>query len=163
MAGNFCAERVSIYKLTCESSCCELTTSGSFHTCLTYPDYKAIKLHRVMLELVLLRTVIQRCLSWLFPCIHQCVPCPLGSHPPQSKAVVVLTWLNVFHTWTWGLRLFWGSPGSSLASLARYYLGFSTSISPSPPAPPLSLCAPLRLYIVQLLSRNLTDKPYKDV
>lgn len=131
MVGNFCAERVCIYKLTCESSCCELTTSGCFHTCLTYPDCKVIKLHRVMLELVLLRTVIQRCLSWLFPCIHQCVPCPLGSHPPQSKAVVVLTWLDAFHTWTWGLRLFWGSPGKPGKVFGLLHLHISLSPCPA--------------------------------
>lgn len=91
---------------------------------------------RVMLELYLLRTVTQRCLSWLFPCIPSCVPCSLDSHHPQSKAVAVLTRLDGFHAWSWGLSLSWGSPGSSLAS---HHLGFS------PPRPPLSLCAPLRL------------------
>lgn len=83
--GNFCAERVCIYKLTRESSCCELITGSYFHTHLTYPDCKAIKLHRVMLGLDLLRTVMQRFLSWLFLCIPWWLPCPLGSHPLSQK------------------------------------------------------------------------------
>lgn len=84
-AGNFCTKRVCIYRLTCENSCRELITGSCFHTGLTYPDCKAIKLHTVMLELDVLRTVIQRCLSWLFPCIPSCVPCPIASHPLSQK------------------------------------------------------------------------------
>jgi len=139
VAGNYCAERVCIYRLTYESSCCQLVTDSCFHICLTYPDCKAMKLHRVMLELALLRTVIQRCLSWLFPCIPSCAPCPPGSHPSQSKAVVVSTGLDGFHTWTWGLKLCWRRPGRSLA---RYYLGLSTTLILPLPS---SLCTPLRL------------------
>lgn len=106
---------------------------------------------RVMLELYLLRTVTERCLSWLFPCIPSCVPCSLDSHHPQSKAVAVLTRLDGFQTWSWGLSLSWGSPGSSLAI---HRLGFS------PPPPTL---VPLRSFkVVQLLSRSVTDKSYRD-
>lgn len=110
MAGNFCAERVCIYKLTCESSCCELTTSGCFHTRLTYPDYKAIKLS-THAGVSFAEDSDTEMPELAFPLHPSMCPMPLGSHPPQSKAVVALTWLNMFHTWTWGLRLCWGSPG----------------------------------------------------
>lgn len=114
---------------------------------------EGFKLHVVMLELDLLRTGIERCLSWLFSCIPSSVPCWLGSHPPQSKAGVALIELDGFHAWTWGLSIFWGSPGNSLA---KRYLGFFTPSS----LVFVSLCS---LKVMQLLSHNLTDKPYRDV
>lgn len=98
-ATDFCAERVCIYRLTCENSCCELVTGSCFHTRLTYADCKAIKLHSHVGIGCAVDSDIE--VSELAFPLHpiMCVV-PHKQPPSQPKAVVVLTWLDGFHTWT---------------------------------------------------------------
>ena len=43
----------------------------------------------------------------------QCVPCPKAVIPLSSESVLALTHPDGCHTWTWGLKLSWDSPGKT--------------------------------------------------
>lgn len=98
------------------------------------------------------RTEIQRCLSWLFPCTSPCVLYPLGINLLSPKDVVMLICLHWVQAWV-GADSVLQQPWDSSLGAAGLLCGLL-------PSALISLCS---FVVVQLFLHSLTDKHYRDV